>query len=264
MHQLTVPVDVEQIFEQDAHQLFRLTLGELRGQQFGEMALHFLQIKSYHGAKVRKKSVFLQAMNDDTYYILATRGEGLYKEKGSKFIAETFTVMSEDEAKAAVASVKKKYFDARHHCFAYMIGPDKKTFRSSDDGEPSGTAGKPILNQILSKDVTNVCVVVTRYFGGIKLGTSGLINAYKTAARDALENAQVAEKTINEIYSLEFEYPLMNEVMRVMKEENLEQQNSRFELDCYLEFSTRKNSASRIFDKFSNLFGVKITHIKTI
>jgi len=201
---------------------------------------------------------------DDTYNMLATRGDGLYKEKGSKFIAEAFTVMSEDEAKAAVTEIKKKYFDARHHCFAYMIGPDKKVFRSSDDGEPSGTAGKPILNQILSKDVTNVCIVVTRYFGGIKLGTSGLINAYKTAARDALDNAQIVEKTINEIYSLEFEYPLMNEVMRIMKEENLEQQNPRFGLDCYLEFSTRKNDASRIFDKFSNLFGVKISHIKTM
>ena len=202
--------------------------------------------------------------NDDTYNMLATRGDGLYKEKGSKFIAEAFTVMSEDEAKAAITEIKKKYFDARHHCFAYMIGPDKKNFRSSDDGEPSGTAGKPILNQILSKDVTNVCVVVTRYFGGIKLGTSGLINAYKTAARDALDNAQVVEKTINEFYSLEFEYPLMNEVMRIMKEEDLEQLNPRFELDCYLEFSTRKNGASRIFEKFNNLFGVKITHIKTL
>ena len=194
-------------------------------------------------------------MNDDTYYMLATSGEGLYKEKGSKFIAETFVVLNEDEAKAAVASVKKKYFDARHHCYAYMIGPDKKTFRFSDDGEPSGTAGKPILNQILSKDVTNVCVVVTRYFG---------INAYKTAAREALDNAQIVEKTINEIYSLEFEYPLMNEVMRILKEENLEQLNPRFELDCYLEFSTRKNDASRISEKFCNLFGVKIAHIKTV
>lgn len=202
--------------------------------------------------------------NDDTYRMLATRGEGLYKEKGSKFIAETFIVMNEDEAKAAIAGVKKQYFDARHHCYAYMIGPDKKVFRSSDDGEPSGTAGKPILNQILSKDVTNVCVVVTRYFGGIKLGTSGLINAYKTAAHEALDNAQIVEKTINEIYSLEFEYPLMNEVMRILKEEDLEQQNQHFELACYLEFSTRKNDASRIFDKFSNLFGVKISYIKTI
>ena len=203
-------------------------------------------------------------MNDDTYYMISTCGEGLYKEKGSKFIAETFVVMSEDEAKAAVASVKKKNFDARHHCYAYMIGPDKKTFRSSDDGEPSGTAGKPILNQILSKDVTNLCIVVTRYFGGIKLGTSGLINAYKTAAREALDNSTIVEKTINEIYSLEFEYPLMNEVMRLLKEENLEQQNPRFELNCYLEFSTRKNDAPRIEEKFRNLFGVKISHVKTI
>ena len=203
-------------------------------------------------------------MNDDTYHMLSAPGEGLYKEKGSKFIAQAFTVTSEDVAKAAIADIRKKYFDARHHCFAYMIGPDKKTFRSSDDGEPSGTAGKPILNQILSKDVTNVCVVVTRYFGGIKLGTSGLINAYKTAARDALDNATIVEKTINEIYSLEFAYPLMNEVMRILKEENLQQQNARFELDCYLEFSTRKNSASRIFDKFNNLFGVKTTYLKTV
>ena len=203
-------------------------------------------------------------MNDDTYYMLASRGEGLYKEKGSKFIAETFIVMDEDEAKAAIASVKKKYFDARHHCYAYMLGPDKKNFRSSDDGEPSGTAGKPILNKILSKDVTNVCVVVTRYFGGIKLGTSGLITAYKTAAREALDNAQIVEKTINEIYSLEFEYTLMNDVMRIMKEEDLEQQNPRFDLNCYLEFSTRKKTASRIEERFRNLFGVKIEHIKTV
>lgn len=201
---------------------------------------------------------------DDTYNMLATPGEGLYKEKGSKFIASAFTVMSEDEAKSAIAEIRKKYFDARHHCFAYMIGPDKKTFRASDDGEPSGTAGKPILNQILSKDVTNVCVVVTRYFGGIKLGTSGLINAYKTATREALDNAQIVEKTINEIYSLEFEYRLMNDVMRIMKEENLDTLNPRFEMDCYMEFSTRKNAASKIADKFSNLYGVKITHINTI
>jgi len=203
-------------------------------------------------------------MNDDIYYMLATCGEGLYKEKGSKFIAETFVVTSEDEAKTAIANVKKKYYDARHHCYAYMIGPDKTTFRSSDDGEPSGTAGKPILNQILSKDVTNVCIVVTRYFGGIKLGTSGLINAYKTAARDALDNSTIVEKTINEIYSLEFAYPLMNEVMRIMKEENLEQLNPRFELNCYFEFSTRKNSASKIAERFSKIFGVTIKHIKTV
>ena len=203
-------------------------------------------------------------MNGDTYKMLSAPGEGLYKEKGSKFIASAFTAMSEDEAKRGIAEIKKQYFDARHHCFAYMIGPDKANFRSSDDGEPSGTAGKPILNQILSKDVTNVCVVVTRYFGGIKLGTSGLINAYKTASREALDNATIIEKTINEVYALEFGYPLMNEVMRIMKEEDLEQQNPRFEMDCYLEFSTRQSEAERIATRFHNLYGVKISHIKTI
>ncbi len=203
-------------------------------------------------------------MTDDTYQMLSAPGEGLYKEKGSKFIASAFTVFSEDEAKQAIADIKKEYYDARHHCFAYMIGPEKANFRSSDDGEPSGTAGKPILNQILSKDVTNVCVVVARYFGGIKLGTSGLINAYKTAAREALDNAVIVEKTIDEVFALEFGYPLMNEVMRIMKEEDLEQQNPRFEMDCYLEFSTRKNEAERIATRFRNLFGVKIDYIKTI
>lgn len=202
--------------------------------------------------------------NDDTYNMLSAPGEGLYKEKGSKFIASAFTVFSEEEAKKAIAEIKKQYFDARHHCFAYMIGPDKATFRSSDDGEPSGTAGKPILNQILSKDVTNVCVVVTRYFGGIKLGTSGLINAYKTASREALDNATIIEKTIDNVYALEFGYPLMNEVMRIIKEEDLGQQNPRFEMDCYLEFSTRQSEAERIATRFRNLYGVKISHIKTI
>lgn len=202
--------------------------------------------------------------NDDTYNMLSTIGEGLYKEKGSKFIASAFTITSEEEAKQRIAEIKKKYYDARHNCFAYMIGPDKAIFRASDDGEPSGTAGKPILNQILSKDVTNVCVVVTRYFGGIKLGTSGLINAYKIASRDALDNAQIIQKTVNEVYSLEFAYPLMNEVMRIMKEENLEQLNPRFEMDCYLEFSTRKNDVEKIVTRFCNLYGVKIEYIKTI
>ena len=203
-------------------------------------------------------------MFDDTYKMLDTPGEGLYKEKGSKFIASAFTVMNEEEAKQAIAEAKKKYFDARHHCYAFMIGPDKSCFRSSDDGEPSGTAGKPILNQILSKDVTNVCVIVVRYFGGIKLGVSGLINAYKTAARDALDNATIVEKTVNEVYSLQFAYPLMNEVMRVMKEANLEQLNPRFEMDCYLEFSTRKNDAEKIVARFKNIFGVNVNYIKTL
>ena len=203
-------------------------------------------------------------MFDDTYNMLSAPGEGLYKEKGSKFIATAFSVTSEDEVKQTLAEVKKKYYDARHHCYAFIIGPDKSSYRSSDDGEPSGTAGKPILNQILSKDVTNVCVIVVRYSGGIKLGVSGLINAYKTAARDALDNAVIVEKTVNEVYSLEFAYPLMNDVMRVMKEEGLEQLNTRFEMSCYLEFSTRRNNADQIVAKFKNIFGVTVKYLKTV
>ena len=203
-------------------------------------------------------------MFEDTYKILVEEGDGLYKEKGSKFIAKAFPVHSEDEVKARVADFKKQYFDARHHCYAFIINPDKSCYRSADDGEPAGTAGKPILNQILSKDVTNVCVVVVRYFGGIKLGVPGLIAAYKAAAKEALENATIIEKTIDEVYSVEFDYPLMNEVMRVLKDENLEQQNPKFELSCYLEISVRKKDADRVVDKLKRLYGVKIEYIKTV
>ena len=203
-------------------------------------------------------------MFEDSYKVVTTPGEGLYKEKGSKFFAEAFPVHSEAEVKAKVAEIKKKYFDAKHHCYAFLIGPDKSCYRSSDDGEPSGTAGKPILNQILSKDLTNVCVVVTRYFGGQLLGVPGLINAYKTSAREALDNCGVMEKTVDEVYSVSFGYPLLNEVMRILKEENLEQRNTKFELDCYLEIAVRKSISNKIVDKLDRIYGVEVNYLKTI
>jgi uncharacterized YigZ family protein len=203
-------------------------------------------------------------MFDDTYRTIAESSEGLFKDKGSKFIAIAFSADSEEQFKEILIEIKKQYHDARHHCYAYMIGPDKSCSRSNDDGEPNGTAGKPVLNQILSLDLTNIGVVVVRYFGGTKLGVSGLINAYKTASREALEHATIVEKTINEIYSLHFNYPLMNEVMRVMKEEQLEQLNTRFEMTCYLEFSVRKKIAEKVAERFENIFGVKIKYIKTV
>lgn len=203
-------------------------------------------------------------MFEDSYKVVTTPGEGLYKEKGSKFFAEAFSVHSEAEVKAKVAEIKKKYFDAKHHCYAFIIGPDKSCYRSSDDGEPSGTAGKPILNQILSKDLTNVCVVVTRYFGGQLLGVPGLINAYKTSAREALDNCGVMEKTVDEVYSVSFGYPLLNEVMRILKEENLEQRNTKFELDCYLEIAVRKSISNKIVDKLDRIYGVEVNYLKTI
>ena len=203
-------------------------------------------------------------MFEDSYKVVTTPGEGLYKEKGSKFFAEAFPVHSEAEVKAKVAEIKKKYFDAKHHCYAFIIGPDKSCYRSSDDGEPSGTAGKPSLNQILSKDLTNVCVVVTRYFGGQLLGVPGLINAYKTSAREALDNCGVMEKTVDEVYSVSFGYPLLNEVMRILKEENLEQRNTKFELDCYLEIAVRKSISNKIVDKLDRIYGVEVNYLKTI
>ncbi len=200
---------------------------------------------------------------DDTYKTITASAEGLFKDKGSKFIAIAFTVHDEEDFKVKLSELKKTYHDARHHCYAYMIGSDKGCFRSNDDGEPSGTAGKPILNQILSFDLTDIAIVVVRYFGGTKLGVSGLINAYKTAARAALDQAQIVERTINEVYSLDFEYPLMNEVMRIIKEEQLEQLNPKFDMRCYLELSIRKKNADRIIDRLKNLYGVQVKYIKT-
>ncbi|MBQ5481759.1 MAG: YigZ family protein [Bacteroidales bacterium] len=171
--------------------------------------------------------------------MLATRGEGLYKEKGSKFIAETFTVMSEDEAKAAVASVKKKYFDARHHCFAWRLGLTGEPYRLSDDGEPSSTAGRPIHGQLLSQELSDILVVVVRYFGGVKLGVPGLIRAYRTATQDALANARIVEKVAGEHFTLKFGYLQMNDVMKTLKEMGIAPIRQDFDLDCTMEVRVR-------------------------
>ena len=197
----------------------------------------------------------------DYYLELSGRSEGLYKEKGSKFIAIAFPVYTEDEVKDQLAMIRKEFYDARHHCYAYILGIDKNISKSNDDGEPSGTAGKPILNQILSKGLTNTCVVVVRYFGGTKLGVSGLVTAYKTAARDAIENGIAVERTIHKVFGITFNYPLMNEVMRLIKEENLETRNQRFEIQCYLEILVNRSEGERISMKFSRIFGVEIKNI---
>ena len=201
-------------------------------------------------------------MLNDTYKTIKAPCEGIYKEKGSKFLAFAFPITSETEIKNHVDSIKKEYYDARHHCYAYILGPDKATYRANDDGEPSGTAGRPIHGQLLSKDITNTLVIVVRYFGGIKLGVSGLINAYKTATKDALDNAEVVEKTVNEIYRVEFEYPLMNDVMRLLKDEGLEQFNQRFEMNCSLDFAVRKSRSTRVTDAFDKIRSVTLTFLR--
>lgn len=200
-------------------------------------------------------------MFDDTYFTITAPSEGLYKEKGSKFLAFAYPVRTETEVKEHLERIKKEYFDARHHCYAYILGPHKDAFRINDDGEPSGTAGKPIHGQLLSTNLTDVCVIVVRYFGGIKLGVSGLINAYKTAARDALDNATVVEKTIDIGYHLHFEYPLMNDVMRILKDFDIPLRNPKYELDCELDFFIRQSLSVQVYDAIAKLRGVTITSL---
>ncbi|MCB2220027.1 MAG: YigZ family protein [Bacteroidetes bacterium] len=201
---------------------------------------------------------------EDTYKTIKGKSEGTFKDRGSKFIALAVPVSSEDDVKKELAEIKTAYHDARHHCFAYLLGQDKSTYRMNDDGEPSGTAGRPILGQINSNDLTNILVVVVRYFGGAKLGVRGLIDAYKSATANALESADKITKTINEIYTVDFEYPLMNSVMSLVKDENLNIRKQNFDLACQIEFDVRKSDANRVYEKFNKINGLKINYLRTI
>ena len=193
---------------------------------------------------------------DDVYKTIKDVAEGLYKEKGSKFIAFAYPVRSEEEVKEIIAARKEKYYDARHHCYAYMLGADKKRFRANDDGEPSSTAGKPILGQILSNDLTDILIVVIRYFGGIKLGVSGLINAYREAAADALKNAVIIEKTVEREIHIRFSYLAMNDVMRIIKEEGAEILSRNFEMECEMLLSIREKASDTLLARLSQVDSV--------
>lgn len=175
----------------------------------------------------------------DTYNSINGRSEGLFKDNGSRFIAFAYPVESEDEVKEIVASLKKEYHDARHHCFAYRIGQDGSTWRASDDGEPSGSAGRPILGQIDSAGLSDILVVVVRYFGGIKLGIPGLIRAYKTSTSDALASAQVIEKVSAKWYKIGFPYSAMPAMMKLFKDLDLPQRNQCFMEDCTIDIRVR-------------------------
>ncbi len=193
---------------------------------------------------------------EDTYYSISQPCQGLYKDKGSKFIAYAFPVSNEEEIKTHLSALRKEHHSARHHCYAYRLGADKLIYRANDDGEPSSTAGKPILGQIQSKDLTDILIVVVRYFGGTLLGVSGLINAYKLATADAINNALIVEKIVKEKYEIKFDYLQMNDVMKIIKDENLEIQSQNFELTCSLTFAVRKNNADKVqqlFTKINNL-----------
>lgn len=200
---------------------------------------------------------------EDTYRTISKQSTGIYKEKGSKFIAIAVPVRNEDEVKLALDQIRKEYYDARHHCFAYVTGFDKSSWRTNDDGEPSGTAGRPIHGQIQSNDLTNILIVVVRYFGGIKLGVSGLINAYKTAAADALSQANIEERTVDEIYEVQFEYGSMNDVMKIVKEEDLLLLTTKFDLECSLTYKIRKRDADKVNARFRKIYGGKIIYLKS-
>ena len=196
----------------------------------------------------------------DTYKTIASStSEVLFKEKNSKFYGYAFPISTQEEIKTHLEHLKKQHFSAVHHCYAYQIGTEKIVFRANDDGEPSNSAGMPIYGQIQSFELTNILIVIVRYFGGIKLGVGGLITAYKTTAQMALETAEIIEKTIDIHFLITFDYKNMNKVMRIIKEKKLHIVNQKMELNCEIEISIRKKNAGEISDIFKNLFEVIIT-----
>ena len=198
----------------------------------------------------------------DTYKTIANPSEEvLFKEKSSKFFGYAFPVCSQDEIKTNLEHLKKQHFGAVHFCYAYQIGTEKIEFRANDDGEPSNSAGMPIYGQIQSFEITNILIVVVRYFGGTKLGVGGLITAYKTTAQMALEVSEIIDKTIDVIFKITFDYKNINKVMRIIKEKKLIVISQKMELDCEIEITTRKKNAEEIFDIFKGLFEITVTKL---
>lgn len=195
---------------------------------------------------------------DDTFKTIAAPAEGTYSEKRSKFLAFAIPVRTLDEVKELVKEYQKNYYDARHACYAYMLGHERKDFRANDNGEPSGTAGKPILGQINSNELTDILIIVVRYFGGIKLGTSGLIGAYKTAAADAIANATIIEKTVDDDVTVFFEYPFLNDVMRIVKEEEPQVVEQVFEMDCKMTLRIRRSKMGRLRSRLEKVETARI------
>ena len=197
---------------------------------------------------------------DDTYRTIKTPSEGIFKDKGSKFLAFAYPITSEADIKPIIAKIKAEHAKANHHCWAMRLTPDRSVFKLNDDGEPSGTAGRPILNTLLSHDLTNVLIVVVRYFGGTLLGVPGLINAYKQATEDVLNQALVIEKTVNDVYTITFNYLKMNDLMRLVKEEYIEILNQHFDNDCSLEVSVRKMQVNPFLAKLNKIDSVVVKY----
>jgi len=201
---------------------------------------------------------------DDSYKTISGISEGIFRDKGSKFIAYAYPVYTEEEVKPIILALRNEHNKARHFCYAYRLTPDRSTFRINDDGEPSGTAGRPILNSLLSADLTNILIVVVRYFGGTLLGVPGLINAYKSASLEAIKVANIVTKTVNDIYEAHFEYLQMNDVMKLVKEEQLEVLSQNFEINCILKFEVRKAQLNQVLAKFDKIEGIKLKYLQTI
>lgn len=201
---------------------------------------------------------------EDTYKTIDTASEGIFRDKGSKFIAYAYPFTDENNLKDILGEVKNAHPKARHHCYAYRLGMDRSVYRINDDGEPSGSAGRPILNTLLSSDLTNILVVVVRYFGGTLLGIPGLINAYKSATQETINNALIVQKHQKDIYNLQFEYLQMNDVMRLIKDENLDIYSQTFDIDCKVEIAIRTSIVNKILDNLSSLPNTKVTYLKSI
>ncbi len=189
----------------------------------------------------------------DVYQTIANKSEGYYTEKRSKFLAFAHPVSTVEEIKEILAAYRKKYYDARHVCYAYMLGAGRTEFRANDDGEPSSTAGKPILGQINSRELTDILIVVVRYYGGVNLGTSGLIVAYRTAAADAIDHSEIISRKVEEVVEYRFAYPLMNQVMRIVKEMNPRILDQQFDNTCTIKLSIRQSQAEELRAKLAKL-----------
>ena len=201
-------------------------------------------------------------METDSYKTIKALSQGIFKDKGSKFLSFAYPVSETESVKPIIDDLKKKYHDARHHCYAYTIGYQRDIWRVNDDGEPSGTAGKPILGQINSSGLTNILIVVVRYFGGTLLGTSGLINAYKCAAADAINSAAIIELFVKDYYLIKFPYESLSQVMKILKEENAGLQNQSFDVNCSIIIDFKILNRQKILEKLSRISGMETTFIE--
>jgi uncharacterized YigZ family protein len=197
---------------------------------------------------------------DDTYQTIEKPTESIFRDRGSKFLGYAYPINSDNDIKGIVAALKAEHPKANHHCWAMRLGTDRSVYRVNDDGEPSGTAGRPILNILLSKDVTNILVVVVRYFGGTLLGVPGLINAYKVATEEALKLALIVQKTVNDVYTIKFDYLQMNDVMRIIKDDNLDVLEQQFDNNCSITLSIRKTQVEQALSKLGKVTGVSVKY----